>query len=206
MITVLSMLIIFPLLALYMSSSGLYAYKKLKAEMKAYKDSIKVPDATFLSLKNDLEYNIASFSDKVIIAHFYDKDSEYNDTVWSEIKRIQDEFQKKTKRVQILSFIMKEDSVAALQAILNTKADTSSWDLMLLKDMEINEFLSALKMDTSKAPYSLTLIDRSSIVANYYDSRQREEVNNLMKHATILLPAKEDRRKIKFKREKDVYQ
>jgi hypothetical protein len=41
---------------------------------------------------------------------------------------------------------------------------------------------------------------------NYYEVKKSEDVNSLMKHATILLPAKEDRRKIKFKREKDIYQ
>jgi hypothetical protein len=46
MVLATSTLVIFPFLALYMSSSGLKAYKSLKAEMKAYRDSLNVPDIT----------------------------------------------------------------------------------------------------------------------------------------------------------------
>ena len=57
-----------------------------------------------------------------------------------------------------------------------------------------------------KSVKTILLADRNGIIANYYDATNSTEINNLMRHSTMLLPAKEDRKKIKYKREKDLYQ
>ena len=65
--------------------------------------------------------------------------------------------------------------------------------------------LKTLKITDKSLNNIATLIDRKGVVANYYNLNNKEEINNLMRHATMLLPAKEDRRKIKFKRETELY-
>jgi thiol-disulfide isomerase/thioredoxin len=207
MVLATSTLVIFPLLALYMSSSGLKAYKSLKAEMKAYRDSLQVPDMTFFSALNEQRISIASVGDKVLIAHFYDPSCKDCDSIWTQLNRVHDEFIKKTKRVQIFTYALQFDSTAQLKSLIsNKKLDTLSWTVLHSPPEQMSDFLKKIKLDSTKAPYYFVLIDRKGIIANYYDARKPDEVNNMMKHATILLPAKEDRKKIKFKREKDVYQ
>jgi thiol-disulfide isomerase/thioredoxin len=201
------LLIFFPILALYMSSSGLSAYKKIKSEMLTYKDSVQIPAVDFLSVSKESETNINFYNDKVVIGHFYDSDCTNCDSIWAQLKRIQSEFGKKTRRIQLLSYALKDDSIPALKALFTqSKPDSSSWEILMSKDNEILSFLNNIKIDSAKAPYTFFLADRNGIIVNYYDARKQEEVNNLMKHATILLPAKEDRRKIRYKREKDLYQ
>lgn len=202
----LSMLIIFPILALYMSSSGLGAYKALRAEMKAYKDSVQVPNVDLISATSGANMTIAALKDKVVIAHFYDKNCSDCDVIWGELKRIQGEFAKKTKRVHIVSYSLQADSTTTLNALVQKQGiDTSNWNMLTANAEVMSTFTKAFKIDSSKYQYTLALIDRKGVIVNYYDARKKEEINNMMKHTTILLPAKEDRRKIKFAREKEVY-
>ena len=188
-----------------MSSSGLSAYKEMKSEMTAYKDSIQIPETQFISLLKDTELDISYFKNKVVVAHFYNHNNPNNDSIWSEINRIQSEFNKKTKRVQIVSFVLEYDNVENLELLLKTKADTTSWDIFLAKDNNINTFLNSIELDSNIAQNIFVLVDRFSIIANYYNASERSEVNNMMKHLTLLLPAKEDRKKIRFRREEDIY-
>jgi hypothetical protein len=86
------------------------------------------------------------------------------------------------------------------------KIDTTNWNFYTANKDDMNNFINSLKVDLKTCNNQLVLADRKDIIVNYYEVKKSEDVNSLMKHATILLPAKEDRRKIKFKREKDIYQ
>jgi hypothetical protein len=203
---IIPLLVIFPLFTLYLSSSGLKANKKLKAEMKFYKDSVQIPSTDFLSLYKNIETNVTSYKDKILIVQFFDKNCKDCDLVWSEMKRIQKEFAKKTKRVQLLTYVMNDEPLDSLKKIIDKyKPDTSSWEILVSKD-DMYGFVKQLKVDSAKVLKTLVLADRKGIIANYYEATKKDDVNNLMRHSTMLLPAKEDRKKIKYKREKDLYQ
>jgi thiol-disulfide isomerase/thioredoxin len=200
------LLVIFPLITVYLSSSGLKANKKLKAEMTFYKDSVRIPPNNFLSLYKNIEKNISFFKEKIIVVQFYDNNCKDCDSVWFEMKRIQKEFAKKTKRVQLLTYVLIDEPIDSLKKLIDKyKPDTSSWEILVSKD-DMYDFLKKLKVDSIKAVKTILLADRRGIIANYYDATKSTEINNLMRHSTMLLPAKEDRKKIKYKREKDLYQ
>ena len=202
----LSLLVLFPILALYMSSSGLKAYKNLKAEMKAYKDSIKIPEFNFISYKSSLSINSTEI-DKITVLSFYDGNCKDSDKMFSEIKRIQKEFLKKTKRVHFKTFIINSDSISFVSKLIEKeKIDTTNWNFYISDKDKMNDFIISLRVNIKSCNNQLILADRKDIIVNYYDVNKSGDVNSLMKHATLLLPAKEDRRKIKFKREKDIYQ
>jgi hypothetical protein len=206
LIASLSLLVIFPILALYMSSSGLKAYKSLKAEMKAYKDSVKIPQNNFISLKSSVS-NLSQEIDKITVISFYDMNCKDCDSSLSEIKRIQQEFLKKTKRVHIKTYCINSDSISDIyNLITREKIDTTNWNFYTSNRDEMSSFVQQLKLNINECNNKLILADRKDVIVNYYNVNNKNEVNSLMKHATILLPAKEDRRKIKFKREKDIYQ
>ena len=122
------------------------------------------------------------------------------------MKRIQKEFAKKTKRVQLLTYVLNDEPLDSLKKLIDKyKPDTSSWEILVSKD-DMYTFVKQLKVDSAKVLNTLVLADRKGIIANYYDASKKDDVNNLMRHSTMLLPAKEDRKKIKYKREKDLYQ
>lgn len=205
---IIPLLVLFPLITVYLSSSGLKANKKIKAEMKYYKDSLRIPNNNFLSLYKNIETNRDFYNEKILVVQFYDKDCKDCEKVWSEMKRIQMEFSKKTKRVHLLTYVLNdEESLDSLKIRMDYyKIDTSSWDILVSKDQEMYEFVKQLKVDSSKANKTIVLADRKGIITNYYNALSKEDINNLMRHTTMLLPAKADRRKIKYKREKDLYQ
>jgi len=205
-LVIIPLLVIFPLLTVYLSSSGLKANKKLKAEMKFYKDSLRIPGNDFLSLYKNIETNIGAYKEKILVIQFYDKNCKDCDLVWTEMKRIQKEFAKKTKRVQLLTYVLNDEPLDSLKKLIDKyKPDTSGWEILVSKD-DMNDFVKQLKVDSAKSVKTFVLADRKGIIANYYDALNPKDVNNLMRHSTMLLPAKEDRRKIKYKREKDLYQ
>ena len=86
------------------------------------------------------------------------------------------------------------------------KIDTTNWNFYISDKDKMNDFIISLRVNIKSCNNQLILADRKDIIVNYYDVNKSGDVNSLMKHATLLLPAKEDRRKIKFKREKDIYQ
>lgn len=203
-ILVLSLLTLFPMFAVYMSSSGLKANKSLKSEMKSYKDSIKLPDVKCKSLLSENDLIISQTNDKVIVLSFLDTKQSDNSKQLNELKRVQSEFIKKTKRIKILTIVENWDKNKNFQDyILSEKIDSTSWEF--INSDSIIGLFNSLKVTKENAWYTLVLVDRKGIVANMYNINQRENVNNLMRHATMLLPAKEDRRKIKFKRESEIY-
>jgi hypothetical protein len=201
------LLVLFPILTVYLSSSGLKANKKLKAEMKSYKDSIKLPSNEFLLLLKNKETSIDYYKEKVLVMSFYDEDCKNCDSVLKEMKRIQNEFSKKTKRIHLITFVLKDESLDSLKFLIEKhKIDTLSWDVLIPRENQMMDFLKQVRVDSSKASATFILADRKGIIANYYNASISSDINNLMRHATMLLPAKEDRRKIKYKREQDIYQ
>lgn len=206
LLATISLLVIFPILVLYISSSGLKYNKSLKAEMIAYKDSVIVPESNFISLKTAVnKYN--QEIDKITVISFYDSKCKDCDSNFKEIKRIQQEFLKKTKRVHIKTFCINADSLIDIYSfVAKEKIDTTNWNFYTSSIDEMSSFVKKLKLDINDCNNILILANRKDVIVNYYNVNKINEVNSLMKHATILLPAKEDRRKIKFKREKDIYQ
>ena len=81
------MLVFFPVLSVYMSSSGLQAYKKMKAELKIYGDSIKIPYSALRSQSNE-GISTEAFKGKVTIVQFYEKDCKACEESFSELKRV----------------------------------------------------------------------------------------------------------------------
>lgn len=204
---VILMLVLFPLLSIYMSSSGLQAYKKIKAELKLYADSIRVPEAMLFSQSNQ-RISTASFKEKVTIAHFYDANCTDCQEIWNELKRIQSEFiVKARRRVQIVTHFVQPDSIQALtEKVKEVDIDTATWLLTTADSSTMSKLIiKGYRMETSKIAYSVALLDINGILVNHYDMRDKAQVNKMMEHIALLIPAKKDRRRIKYEQEKELY-
>ena len=191
-ISVLALLALFPVMALLMSRSGLLAYKELKSEMKLYKDSISI--SSLEMIQNDTVYvYIKDFERKVLLAHFRQDHSTFKN---NELRRVVSEFSKKTKRIQIVELLKQEDSLSV--------SHNDSSVCLVLKDEELKKLTNQVKVSKDSLQDLIILVDRKGFVANTYRLTSKLVTNDLMRHITLLLPFKEDRRKIKFERDKDI--
>ena len=193
---------------LMMSRAGLNQFKALKAELKLYQDSLKVIDTKVVT-HSGAEVANAVFKGKIIVAHFYDPScKDCAQDIWKELERVQSEYKKKTtRRIQILSHSIQTDSVPHMQELLTThNIDTSNWKLITADSADINDLITkGYRLDTEKAKSTLALVDINGFLVNYYDATKKEDVNRMMMHMAMLIPGKQDRKKIKFEREKDLY-
>lgn len=193
---------------LMMSRAGLNQFKALRAELKLYEDSLKIIDTKVMT-HSGTEVANAVFKGKIIVAHFYDPScGDCGKNVWEQLKRVQGEYKKKTtKRIQILSHALSTDSVPHMQELLRTyDIDTSNWKLLTADSNNMAELLDkGYRLEAQKAKSTLVLIDINGYLVNYYDPNNKEEVNDMMRHMAMLIPAKQDRKKIKFEREKPLY-
>ncbi len=191
-ISVLALLALFPVMALLMSRSGLLAYKELKSEMKLYKDSISI--SSLEMIQNDTVYvYIKDFERKVLLVHFRQDHSTFKN---NELRRVVSEFSKKTKRIQIVELLKQEDSLSV--------SHNDSSVCLVLKDEELKKLTNQVKVSKDSLQDLIILVDRKGFVANTYRLTSKLVTNDLMRHITLLLPFKEDRRKIKFERDKDI--
>lgn len=191
-ISVLALLALFPVMALLMSRSGLLAYKELKSEMKLYKDSISI--SSLEMIQNDTVYlYIKDFERKVLLVHFRQDHSTFK---YNELRRVVSEFSKKTKRIQIVELLKQEDSLSV--------SHNDSSICLVLKDEELKKLTNQVKVSKDSLQDLIILVDRRGFVANTYRLTSKSVTNDLMRHITLLLPFKEDRRKIKFERDKDI--
>ena len=201
------MLVFFPVLSVYMSSSGLQAYKKMKAELKIYGDSIKIPYSALRSQSNE-GISTEAFKGKVTIVQFYEKDCKACEESFSELKRVQSEFIEKARgRVAILSIPLNADSVQALvEQIKTMDIDTMTWTLATTDSSSIQKLVNQdYKMGGLDLNNHVALVDINGILVNHYDLKDKVQVNKMMEHIALLIPAKKDRKRIKFKQEKEQY-
>ncbi len=208
-ILIVVMMAVLGLTVMLMSRAGLQTYKELRAELEVYSDSLKVIDTKFTTHSGAVIHN-AAFKGKIVIAHFYDPNCENcDDKVWEELKRVQQEYKNKvTRRVQILSHSLSPDSLAQMNRILAThKIDTSNWKLVTTdSSTQMLQLLEkGYRIEAQKAKATLALLDINGYIVNYYDASKTEEVNQLMKHIAMIIPAKKDRRKLKYQPEQDLY-
>jgi cytochrome oxidase Cu insertion factor (SCO1/SenC/PrrC family) len=193
---------------LMMSRAGLNQFKAMRAELELYEDSLKVIDAKVIT-HSGAEVANAVFKGKIIVAHFYDPScNDCNKEIWKELERVQMEYKKKTtRRVQILSHSLQPDSIPHMKALLEThNIDTSNWKIITADSSELAALITkGYRLEPQKAKNTLALLDINGFLVNYYDANKVEEVNRMMRHIAMLIPAKQDRRKIKFEREKNLY-
>jgi hypothetical protein len=191
-ISVLALLALFPVMALLMSRSGLLAYKELKSEMRLYKDSISI--SSLEMIQNDTVYvYIKDFERKVLLLHFMQDLSTFK---YNELRRVVNEFSKKTKRIQIIELLKQDDSLSV--------SHNDSSVCFVLKDEELKKLTNLVKVSKDSLHDLVILVDRRGFVTNTYRLTNKSVTNDLMRHITLLLPFKEDRRKIKFERDKDI--
>lgn len=207
-VLMLMILIILPLVALQLSRLGLQSYKDTRAEMLLYKDSIQVPNIQTIKA-NGVAMNRSELKGKIVLTHFYDPSCTNCNAIWDELKRVQSEYQKKTKnRIHLLTYALVADSVDLNSTIIQKNdLDTSNWTVTKGKLTDLNQLMvEGYKIPATEQHKKIALIDTAGVLVNHYDGTLEESVNDMIRHIVFLIPAKRDRKKMVYRKEKKLYE
>ncbi|WCL81899.1 AhpC/TSA family protein [Saprospira sp. CCB-QB6] len=201
-------MIVFPLAAVYMSRAGLMNYKERKAQMHYLADSIKLENIHLQDTAGEA-YPLNKYEGRVLLLNFYKDGDAENEKVWSEMLRVQTEYSKKTtKRLRLLSLPVGADSLKMLKQFWakNELPDNNWQTLKGRPDKILNLAVENCKLGQDTLGHTLTLVSMDQTLAMHYNALKPEEINRMMEHIALLLPAKKDRKKLRYQGEQELYQ
>jgi|GEM_PF-6083199 len=201
-------MIVFPLVAVYMSRAGLMDYKARKAQMHYLTDSIKLRNIPLQDTAGEA-YPLSKYEGRVLLLNFYKDGDAENEKVWSEMLRVQTEYSKKTtKRLHLLSLPTGADSLKMLRQFwAKNKLSDNNWQTLKGQpDQILNMAIENCKLGQDTLGHSLVLFSTDQMLAMHYNALKPEEINRMMEHIALLLPAKKDRKKLRYQEEQELYQ
>ncbi|EJF54367.1 AhpC/TSA family protein [Saprospira grandis DSM 2844] len=200
--------IVFPLAAVYMSRAGLMDYKARKAQMRYLGDSIKLQNIPLQDTAGEA-YSLSKYEGRVLLLNFYQDGAAENEKVWSEMLRVQTEYSKKTtQRLRLLSLPVGSDSLKSLQQFWakNELPDRNWQSLKGRPDQVLNLAVENCKLGQDTLGQTLVLFSMDQTVAMHYNALKPEKINRMVEDIALLLPAKKDRKKLRYQEEKELYQ
>jgi len=204
-----------PILTVLFTKLGLDRYKGIRSEMQFLNDSIRVDFANLPTFGTEALTN-ESFEGKLVFAGFWDDAcKEEMSTFVDSLKSLRDNFNEKDRKK--LLFVIhtqdfSQDSTWSLEAsIAEWEIDTTNWKFT--KGIDRGRY----KMKTEHTCFSVAVLDgrvsrkdtsgnylQGPLLCDYYDLREAEKVENLLRHMAIIMPQKQ-RKKIEWKQEEKLY-
>lgn len=204
-------IVIFPIATVWFSKTGLDRYKGIRNEMRFLEDSIRVNFEDLTLVYGDALSN-ASLKGKLILAGF-NKDN-CLPTLVEEMKAVQAYLSEEDQK-KLLFFVhtnQLELSDSLIHAYYITlEIDSSQWKL-------VNAAMpSRYQIEALEGCATVALMDgrvsrkdktnnylKGPLLGDYYNLEERQEVESLLRHMAILMPAKR-RKSITYKAEEKLY-
>ena len=212
----LTFIAILPVMTVVFSKTGLDKYKNIRSEMRYLKDSTRV-DFDALTTHQNAFLGNEMMRGQLIIAGFWTKEcqAEVNQLI-TQVKDLQAQLSKDDQGK--LLFVVhtdnfSQDSTWELQTYLNEwKLDTSSWKFVNGSGKERYQIPNDVGCST------IALLDgrvsrkdstnnylQGPLLCDYYDLNQQAEVEKILRHMAVIMPAKQ-RKKIEYKPEDKLYE
>ena len=186
-------IIVFPLVTVFFSKSGLDRYRELKSEMNLYKDSIII----------DLGSDTLATNGRLVVVGFWEENCKHIDELVQHFKAINLEFteiDRKKIRFLLHSPDFSQDSTRSLNSYINKWAiDTNRWifkDRAMIEDYKLK--------DAAASCSTAILLDVKGQVCDRYNILDKKEREKLMQDMVMVLP-KKDRKHIEFRAEEKLY-
>ncbi len=194
-------LVIAPILTVSFSKFGLDSFRNAKKELPLLKDSIRLD--SFLSVASNLDtFTNASIKGRLAIFHFFEDN---NSPAWAEMRRVQREYSKDIQdnlKMLYLSLPMRGDS--SFLADNGVKMDSTNW-FVLAKNLQAQAIFNKAKIMPQDAKYQLLLVDARGYLCKAYDSRNKDEINQMLRHISIIMP-KTKRKKYVYKKDNTFFE
>ncbi len=185
-------LVIAPVLTVSFSKFGLDRFRQAKVEMELLKDSIRLDSFVAISSSADTFSNL-SIKGRLAIFHFFEDN---NSPAWAEMRRVQREYTKEKQdnlKLLYLSLPLLDSGLVADNAV---KMDSTNW-FVLDQNITTKMLLDKAKIKPEDAKYQLLLVDARGYLCKIYDSRKKDDINQMLRHISIVMP--------KTRRKKYVY-
>jgi hypothetical protein len=208
--------LIFPLVTVFFSKSGLDKYKDMRGQMEFLKDSIRVNfDDTpmYWNAKLDNEF----IQGKLILVGFWEqKCQEAIDESINKLKEIHGQFNKLDKN-KILFIIHAEDYTSDSTWALDSYVDKWQVDTSIWKFSKSRASFKNYKLKGDKNCSTVVMLDgrvsrkdgsgdykKGPLLCSRYDIHNKEEMQQLLRDMAIIMPAKQ-RKSIVYKPEEKLY-
>lgn len=211
--------IVLPLVTVLFSQWGLDRHKGIRSEMQFLNDSIRVDFGQLSTFQNSSLTN-ESIRGKLVLAGFWDytcKDQmgAFIDT----LKALRNNFTK-ADQAKLLFVIHTEDfsqdSTWSLEESIATwEIDTSYWKFT--KGIDRGRYNMNTDKPSGENCFSIAVLDgrvsrkddsknykKGPLLCDYYDLKDRETVQDLLRHLAVIIPLKQ-RKKIEWKQEEKLY-
>lgn len=200
-----------PIMTVLFSKFGLDRYKGMKAEMVFLKDSIQIKDFKLISFENQ-PITKKDVEGKVFIINYLDAECPEKKLTQTlkELKRIQAEYKKEDgHKILFLTHlnIPQEDSITtAIDYVKKYKLDTTNWKIAIQPQGNIQTTVTEnYKLPKEKLYSTLAIVDPRGYLCNHYNTEDKENINKMMAHMTVLIPVKE-RKKLEYRADKKLYE
>lgn len=199
-----------PIMTVLFSKFGLDRYKEMKAEMVFLKDSIQIKDFDLVSFQ-DQGLSKKDVEGKVFIINYVDAqcpETELTQTI-EELKRIQKEYkQEDGHKILFLTHLQipaTDSTTTAIQYVQKYKIDTVNWKIAVQPQGNIQELVTVnYKLPQEKLYSTLAVVDPRGYLCNHYNTADKENINKMITHMTVLIPVKE-RKKLEYRADKKLY-
>jgi hypothetical protein len=206
---------VLPIMTVVFSKTGLDKYKNIRSEMRYLKDSTRV-DFNALNTYQDVELNNELIRGQLVIAGYWT--ARCNQKIAGFVQQIKDlQGQLSTDDQGKLLFVVhtddfSTDSTWTLQSYLNEwKLDTSNWKFVngggktryQMPDDVSCSTIALLDGRVSRKDSTGNYL-QGPLLCDYYDLDEQEEVEKLLRHLAVIMPAKQ-RKSISWKEEEKLY-
>ncbi|MFT5645348.1 MAG: hypothetical protein ACI976_000018 [Aureispira sp.] len=211
--------IILPVVTVLFSQWGLDRHKGIRSEMQFLSDSIRV-DFGQLSTFQNASLTNESIRDKLVLAGFWDYTCKDEMGAFIDsLKALRNNFTK-PDQAKLLFVIHTEDfsqdSTWSLEESIATwKIDTSYWKFT--KGIDRGRYNMNTNSPSGENCFSIAVLDgrvsrkddsknykKGPLLCDYYDLKDRETVQDLLRHLAVIIPLKQ-RKKIEWKQEEKLY-
>lgn len=206
---------VLPIVTVLFSKTGLDKYKDIRSEMRYLKDSIRVNFDTLATYQNTALNNKYIRGKLVIAGHWTNYCDQKMPMVINQIKDLKGHLSEDDQEkllIVIHTDNFSKDSTWAIEPYLNQwKVDTGSWKFT--KRGEKARYHMANDVSCSTIALLDGRVSRKDSTNNYlqgpllcdhYDLNQQIEIEKLLRHMAIIMPAKQ-RKKIQYRPEEKLY-
>lgn len=189
-------LVVMPVVTVSFSKFGLDRHRAIKKEMRLLADSIALQPFLAISAQGDTFTN-ESTKGRLLILHFFE--NAQPNTAWTELSRLQKEFSDSEDKAKILflSNQLNTDSLANIPAL-------DSFNAFVLVKSPTEALLNMSRVSRDKATSTFVLLNADGYVCDVYDTNNPDEINQLLKHISLVMP-KTKRRRYEFRADANLY-
>jgi hypothetical protein len=199
-------LVIIPVITMLFSRFGLERYKQVKGELYLLKDSTLVRKRV-APTNNGNVLSEKFISDKALLIQFVNNttSSPALQRTLQGLSQLQKSLPVESPNKWLILTYVKADSSNNLSVFTSTLSrDTSTWKILSLPAEDWETAVAEHRLPKDSTDYYFNLVDAKGYLCNRYNPADEAFFAKIAQHIAIIIP-KQERKKIEYKADKDLY-